>query len=704
MHWAGATPGIAWARMFLAASRRKVCALHRFEVSMPFRRIVPLGLIVALLCASIPAPAEAMSTASEIQQAKQDDKQVMNQYNVVTDPLLNRWVNDVGNNLWAQTARKDVPYNIKILDTQDINSFTIGGGYIYVNEGLVDFVQSEDELAGVLGHETGHNERRHTVTLPAKAQILNLLFGVASIFSPIVYNFGGFAEAGIIAKAQRSDELQADQYGLLLMSRAGYDPDSMVSFMNHLGVLEGSKSSLVDAYLADHPGFRNRVAHLEGYPELDPTKRTTDQILVQALHDQAEGRYSIASMKLAQVLKADPTNPSALLHLGQTQIALGQTEKSQQTLAEAAEKGTPQTRVTALSNIKELRQDQAKFSLTKPNLAPLRQEMADAQSRETLAVATLAVRHDAGRDQAKAVKARIQDITYGVPDLSRVQIRPGSRLEAITKNFNAMAKAIDASFNKSEEAIDTIGSLEKNKESGLVKENADILKGMSATLAADPVPAQSLALLPSYPRMLDDIALTDGDMIRSLDAARGSLAMLDVSLGALNDFIEHLSRSQLDMSGDISLVDYNALVPIMQKAMDGLSRAAIAGSQSQQLYNLARARQLQTRITLTGVGYPEDRYATLQSALEALVKNDGLDYTAMEHDDLTPGEVATASIVAADTNTTPQAVVREAVATKRSLVDVANARGMHSEALEIFLGLVYLDYTDDPVQEAKGNH
>jgi hypothetical protein len=180
--------------------------------------------------------------------------------------------------------------------------------------------------------------------------------------------------------------------------------------------------------------------------------------------------------------------------------------------------------------------------------------------------------------------------------------------------------------------------------------------------------------------------------------------MLDVSLSDLNDFIQRLAHSRLDNYGDISVDDYNALLPVMQKAMGGLSKAAIAGSQSEQLSNLARSRQLQTRITLTGVGYPEDRYATMQTSLQYLVKNDGLDFATMERDDLTPGEVATATIVAADTDTSPQAVVQEAAASKRSVIDVANARGMHSEALEIFLGLVYLDYTDDPVQEAHGSH
>jgi predicted Zn-dependent protease len=141
----------------------------------------------------------------------------------------------------------------------------------------------------VIGHETGHNERRHTVTLPAKAQALDLLFGIASLFSPFIYHFGQLAEAGIIAKQSRADELQADQYGLQLMTRAGYDPEAMVSFMNHLGAA-APNDSLVDKYLEDHPGFPDRVSHLVGYDELDPTKRTNDQLLAEALHDQQTGR------------------------------------------------------------------------------------------------------------------------------------------------------------------------------------------------------------------------------------------------------------------------------------------------------------------------------------------------------------------------------------------------------------------------------
>ncbi len=670
---------------------------------MTLRRLIPASLVLAMLCTLVPAPARAVSTQSEILQAKGGDKAVLEQYNVVTDPLLNQWINDVGNKLWAQTARHDVPYNIKILDTQEINSFTIGGGYIYINEGALDFVQSDDELSGIIGHETGHNERRHTVTLPAKANALNLLFGIAAIFSPFIYRFGQIAEAGILAKQSRADELQADQYGLLLMSRAGYDPDAMVSFMNHLGALETQTPSLLDRYLTDHPGFPDRVKHLVGYDQLDPKKRTTEQLLAQAIHDEDTARYNYAALKFQKILKSEPNNGDALLHLGEAQIALGQADKSQQTLAAAAEKGTLETRRVALSNIKTLRDSQNKFTLTRPNLAPLRAALEDAKARETQSVALIGARRDAGRDQIKAINARVQNISYGVPDFSRVQIRNGGRLESVIRNLNAMGRSIDAAFNKSSLVINGTGSLDRNKESGLVKENNEIVKELAAALALDPVPALSLSLLPSYPRMFEDLQASDSDMIRGLDASRTSLALLDVALGDLDEFIKRLTRANLDFGGDISITDYNALLPLMQRAGDNLSKAAIAGSQAQQLYNLARARQLQTRITMLNIGYPEDRYATLRRALQARVRNNGLDFTTMTHEDLTPGEIASAAIVAADTNTTPQAIVQEAKASGRRIVDVANARGMHAEALEIFLGLVYLDYTDDPEKEAKGH-
>src|SRR5581483_9813079 len=218
---------------------------------VPFvlHRIVPIVAILSMLSGVIPIPARAVSTTDEVEMGQENDKEIIQTNVVETDPLLNAYIQGIANKLWTQVARKDVPYNIKILKASDVNSFATLGGYVYIDEGIIDFVQSDDEMASIIGHETGHIERRHVLTMQSKLTALNFIFGIASMFSPIVYNLGNLAEAGIAAKLSRADEIQADRYGLQLMSRAGYDPDAMVTMMMHLNVLEDAHESIVDKYL-----------------------------------------------------------------------------------------------------------------------------------------------------------------------------------------------------------------------------------------------------------------------------------------------------------------------------------------------------------------------------------------------------------------------------------------------------------------------
>jgi len=670
---------------------------------MQLRRLVVIALSVAMLSATIPAPVSAgLSTGSEVQIGKETDKQVTDSTNVVTDPLLNAWVGEITQRLWTQVARKDVPYNIKILDVGDVNAFTTLGGYVYVNEGTLDFVQSDDELAGVLAHETGHDERRHAITAQNKANIVNILLGVGSLFSPFLYRFGQFIQAGAMAKISRTDELEADKYGLMLMSRAGYDPDAMVSFMKHLGAVYADHNGLLDKYVADHPGVPNRVAHLVGYPELDPTIRTYDQRLAAALHNIDEARYAISAREFSTLVKTKPEDTTAQYHLGEAQLALGQTAKGEQNLALAAAGGTPQTRTLALGRIQALRDTEKRLNILRPNLQPLRDSVAAAQANETTASTAIASRRDSGRDQLKAMTNRIQDIAYEIPDFSRIQPRKGGRLDAILHNLTTMGRSLDTAISKASESIGGVGTLERNKEGGLLKENADILTEMSAPLKLDAAPPQALSTFAYYPRMLDGVGAADGDMIRSVDAARASLAMLDVGLGDLDKFVRLLARSQVDLSGDLNGQDYKGLEAPMATASDSLNRAAVAASQAAQLFMMARSRQLQTRIEMQGLASSPDRYATLRRAIDVRFHNEPMTYDAMLHGNTSPGEITAAAIIAADTNVAPGVILQESTATHRSLVDIANSRGMHAEALEIMLGLVWLDYTDDPDKEARG--
>jgi predicted Zn-dependent protease len=631
------------------------------------------------------------------------DKQIVEQTNVVSDPLLNSWVNEISTNLWTQTARKDVPYSIKILDVSDVNAFSTLGGFIYMDVGTLDFVQSDDELAGVIGHETGHIERRHVVQNANKAGIMNVLFGIGSLFSPFLYRFGQLIEAGAMARIQRDDEYQADKYGLMLMTRAGYDPDGMVTMMRHLNAAENAHNSIIDKYLADHPETPKRVSALVGYPELDPKVRTVPQRFTAAVHDEETGRYAIAARDFAGILKLDPGNAAAEFYLGEAELALGQTAKGEQSLADAAAHGPPETRALASARIKALRDGERRLDVLHADLAPLRAAMATARQNEAQAVAAIATRRDSARTQVKTLQSRIQSITYGIPDLSNAPRRPGSRTDTLIHNLATMGRAMDTAIGKSQQVIIGVGSVERNKAGGLLKDNADLLDEMAAPLQLDTVPPQSLATLPYYPRMLGAIAAGDADMVRSIDAARGALAMLDLAVGDLNDFVHDLARARLDPMGDVMLSDYKDLEAKMTKSVDSLNKAAVAASQANQLFNMARSRQMEVRIDMLGLASGRDRYQTLTRALSVRFHNEQPDYDTLLHQDLSPAEVAAAAIIAADTNTTPAVVIAEAQSTHRSLVDIANARGMQALALEIFLGLVYLDYTDDPDKEAHDN-
>ncbi|HTW84837.1 MAG TPA: M48 family metalloprotease [Candidatus Sulfotelmatobacter sp.] len=664
------------------------------------RRLSVIALSLAVLCASTPAPALALSTQQEIQIGKEYDKQITDSTVVVTDPLLNQWINDVSNKLWAETARKDVPYSIKILDVNDINAFSTLGGYIYINLGTLDFVQSDDELAGVIGHETGHIERRHVVTSANKATIINILFGIGALFSPLLYRFGQLAEAGILARISRDDENQADQYGLLLMSRAGYDPDAMKSFMAHLGAVEHEGHGALDKYLADHPEVDKRLANLDGDPGLNPQTRTDEQRTAQAIHDFDTARYNIAAMKFTGLLAKHPDDATVRFDLGQSQLALGQTSKGEQNLAAAAQQVSPQAKALADVRIKALRDAEARLDLMHPNLEPLKADLQTARDDEAQAQTAIALRRQQGLDQLKQLTARLQNILFGMPNLASIQPRPGTRLETVIHNLNTMSKSLDEATNKGSMVLSGVGTLERYKQGGLLKDNADMLDELEAPLKLAAPPPQALAVFPDYPRMLGRIGAADADMVRAVDAERAALAKLDVGAGTLDAFVRQLTRTGLMGNGDVRPDDYKQLEPLMSKAVDALNAAAVGASQGAQLYNMARCRQLETRIDMLGLQESPDRYATFQHALDVRFHAPGPSYDQLSAQDLSPADIAAATIVGADTNATGTAILAEATASAKPVVDVANERGMDAQSLEIFLGLVYLDWTDDPAKEA----
>lgn len=189
--------------------------------------------------------------------------QLENQYGLVHDDELQDRINRIGQSLVQYCGRKDLTYTFKVLNSQDVNAMACPGGFIYVFKGLIDLMPSDDELAGVIGHEIGHVVKRHTVHQVEKQLALSLLTIIAAAGS-------GDAGAGLVlasttsqalmAGYSRHDEGEADTQGIDLTVKAGYNPYSIYITMCKLDDLSKEKDVPDYGIFASHPDTALRKA------------------------------------------------------------------------------------------------------------------------------------------------------------------------------------------------------------------------------------------------------------------------------------------------------------------------------------------------------------------------------------------------------------------------------------------------------------
>ncbi len=656
-----------------------------------WKRGLALILLVSLAIANIPAPAGAVSTATEIQIGQQAAKQVEQENQLVTDPVLNNWVNSLGDNLAQYRARPDIHYVFKVIDTNDINAFSLPGGFVYLNYGLLNFVNSDDELAGVMGHEMGHVERRHVITMNAKAQVLNVLLGILSLASPFVWRFGNMIEGLSVMKMSRVDELQADQYGLLLMTRAGYDPNAMVSFMDRLGKQYGENGDILAKYFEDHPGAKDRVAHLRGYPEL--SQSNIDQLLAQAIHDEDEGRFAYAQHKLTEVLTKEPDNQLALLHEGQVQLALGSFDKSQVALARVAHDphATAAAESAATHELALLpKSEDPGEKLLQPRLQPLNDQITAALNATKTTQTALDDRIKFAKDDAKRFNDRLDNLSYEIPNFSNVDIRPGSRIEGVENDLAHMAKDINIVFDKNEYIMASA--------TGMLKDDIGVLNEMAVPLHRKAPTATEVELLPYYNDMLSSMSQSQGELVAGITASRGALAQAFEALPMLDNYFRQLDRASLDFGGDLAPRTAQDLKPLAQTAIAQLDIAANAAETAQTLYFTAQSRQLIDRITLLGVGTSEGRYATLAHVISHRLNVDPPTYEESVRLGMPAGQIAAACWLAAEEKVPASTVINELRANpNKNILDVVADKHLSRESLEVILGLMWEGYAEKPV-------
>lgn len=202
------------------------------------------------------------SLETEIRMGKQYAMQVEQSVKLVQDPVVNEYVNRIGQNL-VRNSDAQVPFTIKVIDSDEVNAFALPGGFFYVNSGLILAADEEAELAGVMAHEIAHVAARHgmrQMTRANWAQIgtLPLIFMGGGLGYGI-YEASGLALPLTFMKFQRNFEAEADYLGLQYMYKTGYDPQAFISFFEKIQAKEKKKPGTLAKAFASHPQTPDRI-------------------------------------------------------------------------------------------------------------------------------------------------------------------------------------------------------------------------------------------------------------------------------------------------------------------------------------------------------------------------------------------------------------------------------------------------------------
>jgi predicted Zn-dependent protease len=227
----------------------------------------------------------AMSEEQEVAEGVKGHQQVLTEYAVYPNPAVQEYVNALGQRLAAQSHRSQLQWHFTVLDSPEINAFALPGGYVYVTRGIMAYMESEADLAGVIGHEIGHVTARHGAQRATSQQHAGLGVFAASVLGVLLESQGvaGAGQmagqvsqnlaAGYIASYGREQELQADGLGAEYLARNHYDPHNMVNVITVLknqerfaadqAKAEGKPAPSGAGWLASHPSNDQRLQQIQ---------------------------------------------------------------------------------------------------------------------------------------------------------------------------------------------------------------------------------------------------------------------------------------------------------------------------------------------------------------------------------------------------------------------------------------------------------
>ena len=315
-------------------------------------------------CAVNPVSGERQLMLLSAQQELEIDKaqaphQFSSDYGAVQDAGLNAYISSVGNKLAAKSHRPQMPYSFRAVNATYINAYAFPGGSIASTRGILLELDNEAELAGLLGHELGHVNARHSAQRVTKGMLSGALLSGGSAllgsalggaYADIVQALGAVASGALLAKYSRDNEREADSLGMVYMTRVGQNPFGMVGLMEVLLELSNHKPAALEQMFASHPLSSERYAsakqaikqhylssenlplnreryldNLAGLRQIKPAIVAMQQ--GEALMNKE--KYSAAESAFSQALQLVPDDYAALVMMAKCQSALNKSQAAQ---------------------------------------------------------------------------------------------------------------------------------------------------------------------------------------------------------------------------------------------------------------------------------------------------------------------------------------------------------------------------------------
>jgi predicted Zn-dependent protease len=272
------------------------------------------------------------SLEREIALGKSLAQEVERSSKLIDDPVVTEYVNRVGQNLVRNSDAK-VPFTIKVIDSDEVNAFALPGGFFYVNSGLILRAQEESELAGVMAHEISHVCARHGTKNATKGEAMQLAMIPLMLLGPGGWAGYGIYEAASLAipvtylKFSRDAEREADYLGVEYMYKAGYDPNSYVTFFERIQADEKRRPGTIPKVFSTHPPTPDRIEAtqkeiariLPARPEYIVTTSEFDSVksrlrnimFVKKASDNAPGKPTLRTKTAQSKQPTSTTDPNA---------------------------------------------------------------------------------------------------------------------------------------------------------------------------------------------------------------------------------------------------------------------------------------------------------------------------------------------------------------------------------------------------------